>query len=215
MLNHQLPALKAFAAPNRKSPKLDLLQSVKQYLLKERFEAHYKSESPKAEANIIFLLDTSGSMAVGAQMAYVKGLVAQTLKKQRHKKIHYAMILLQNSSATIAQAFTPNTQLITQLNYNLRTGGKTNLGDAFKKVHSLSRGLDKHTLQLFTFTDGKANVGCEGTSPFAYAVSCYKKYVGSSVKSTIIDTEKGFVQLGRAKALAKELKLNYTKLQSS
>lgn len=189
------------------------MQSVKQYLLKERFEAYYEPEDPKGLANIIFLLDTSGSMAVGEQMAHVKGLIAQTLKKQQQKKVRYAMILLEDSSATIAQSFTPHAKLITELNYKLRTGGKTNLGDAFKKVHSLCRSLDKRTVQLFAFTDGKVNAGAEGVSPFAYALSCYKKYVGNSVRATIVDTEQGFVRIGKARVLANELNINYSRLQ--
>lgn len=152
-------------------------------------------------------------MAVGEQMAWVKGIIAQTLKKEQQKKLRYAMILLQDGSAAIAQAFTSNTRLITQLNLGLRTGGKTNLGEAFKQVHTLTRSLDKRTVQLFAFTDGKANVGTGAQSPFAYAVSCYKKYVGSSLRSTIIDTERGFVQIGKARELAKELKVKYRKLE--
>ena len=186
-----------------------MLQSVKHYLLKGEFEEKFRPDHSRAETNIIFLLDTSGSMAAHQQMGYVKGMIEQTLKMQRHKKISYAMILLEGEDARICQPFTQNQQLISQLSYSLRNRGKTNLGAAFIKVNELSRSLDKSKVQLFTFTDGKANAGGGENAPFEYALQCYKKYVGSRIRSTIVDTEQGMVRIGKAKALADKLGVRY------
>lgn len=192
-----------------KSQQTDVLQSVKHQLLNGVFQEKFKPEHSRAEANIIFLLDTSGSMAANQQMGYVKGMIEQTLKKQRHKKIRYAMILLEGETAKICQPFTQNQQLISQFNYGLRNRGKTNLGAAFIKVQELSRSLDKSSVQLFAFTDGKANVGDGENAPFEYALQCYKKHVGSRIRSTIVDTEQGMVRIGKARELAGKLGVRY------
>lgn len=209
----RLSGLKIAPFWNGKSQTLDRLGSLKHYLSRERFELQWKPEQPKAAAHVIFLLDTSGSMALNKQMAQVKGLIEQTIQQQRFKKLQYALILLENNTASIAQAFTHDWEKITELNYGLRSRGKTNLGDAFRKVHELSRKIDKQSIQLFTFTDGKVNVGDGGQEAFAYALASYKKWVGRAIHSTLIDTEQGFVKLGKAKELAEKLKLHYVKME--
>jgi Mg-chelatase subunit ChlD len=200
-------------AHSYKSSQTDVLQSVKNYLQKEHFERIPKVENARATAYIVFILDSSGSMASHQQMGYVKGLMEQTLEKQRYKKIRYAMIVLDEGKASIVQPFTGHLQLITQLTYSLKTKGKTNLGAAFLKAHALIRQMDKSQVQLFTFTDGKANTGSGNSSPFSYAIDCYQKYLGKRLRSTIIDTEKGVVKLGKAKELAEKLGVGYERIE--
>ncbi len=207
-----LPALKLSSQSFYRSRKIDVLSSVKNYLLEERFEVKHKAEEPLAESNIIFLLDTSGSMAAMQQMSYLKGVMERTVNNRRYKKVSFALIMLDGEDAVILQPFTHNHQLISRQAGGLRTKGKTNLGAAFKKVHELSRGVDKSSLQLFTFTDGKANTGTAEHTPFEWALHSYRKYVGKGIKSTIIDTERGVVRLGKAKELADKLGVKYAEI---
>lgn len=210
---NSLPTLHLPSVTTFKSSQTDVLQSVKNYLVKEHFERIPKKEDGRSITYIVFILDSSASMASQQQMAYVKGMVEQTLKKQRFKQVRYAMIVLDEDKANIAQPFTEHPKLITQLNYSLKTRGKTNLGAAFLKAHELIRQIDKRQLQLFTFTDGKANTGSGSSHPFQYAVDCYRKYLGQSIRSTIIDTERGLVRLGKAKELAEKLGLKYERIE--
>jgi magnesium chelatase subunit D len=147
-------------------------------------------------------------MALDQQMAYLKGIIEKTIMSYPLQKIQYAIVGLQDTTAKIIQEFTSNTEQILDINHQLKTGGKTNLGAAFLKVYELLRSVNTQTIQLFVFTDGKINAGAE--NPFQYAVTVYKKYLARIQKTTIIDTETGFVRLGKARQLAQQLKLSYT-----
>ncbi|MDY8136622.1 VWA domain-containing protein [Aquimarina sp. 2201CG5-10] len=191
-----------------RQPEISVVQSVKNYLSKETFTTIYKRSARKAAARIIFLVDTSASMALDQQMAYLKGVIDKTITSNPMQKVQYAIVGLQDTTARIIQDFTYNTKQISDLNYQLKTGGKTNLGAAFFKVYELLRSVNMQTVQLFVFTDGKINTGA--ANPFQYAVTMYKMYLARVQKTTIIDTETGFVKLGKAKQLAQQLKLNYS-----
>ncbi|MBG6130271.1 magnesium chelatase subunit D [Aquimarina sp. EL_43] len=187
---------------------ISVLKSVQQYLKTGKFTTVYKQATQKAVARIIFLVDTSASMALDQQMAYLKGIIEKTIMSYPLQKIQYAIVGLQDTTAKIIQEFTSNTGQISNINHQLKTGGKTNLGAAFFKVYELLRSVNTQTVQLFVFTDGKINAGAE--NPFQYAVSTYKKYLARIQKTTVIDTETGFVRLGKARQLAQQLKLKYT-----
>lgn len=200
--------LYSVSQPAERQQEISVLQSVKQYLKTGKFTAVYKQATQKAAARIIFLVDTSASMALDQQMAYLKGIIEKTITSYPLQKIQYAIVGLQDTTAKIIQGFTSNTQQISDINHQLKIGGKTNLGAAFFKVYELLRSVNTQTVQLFVFTDGKINAGEE--NPFQYAVTMYEKYLARIQKTTIIDTETGFVKLGKARQLAQQLKLNYT-----
>ncbi|WP_024771455.1 VWA domain-containing protein [Aquimarina macrocephali] len=200
--------LYSVSQPAERQQEISVLQSVQHYLKTGKFTAIYKQTTQKATARIIFLVDTSASMALDQQMAYLKGVIEKTIMSYPLQKIQYAIVGLQDTTAKIIQKFTANIQEISNINHQLKTGGKTNLGAAFFKVYELLRSVNTQTVQLFVFTDGKINAGAE--NPFQYAITTYKKYLARIQKTTVIDTETGFVRLGKAKQLAQQLKLNYT-----
>ncbi len=199
-------------SPAKPSSELAVLKSVRQYLKTGVFHSIYKQRTQKSTARIVFLIDTSGSMALEHQMGYLKGIIDKTIGTYHLQKIQYAIVGLQDTTAKIVQEFTSNTERIKALNYQLRTGGKTNLGAAFLKVYELLRTLNTQTTQLFVFTDGKANTGAQ--DPFQYAVNTYKTYLRRLPKATVIDTEMGVVKLGKAKQLAQRLKMDYAALSA-
>jgi magnesium chelatase subunit D len=205
-----LQQLQTVLHPAKRQPELAVLQSIKHYLISGKFTPIYKQSAKKAHTKIVFLVDTSASMALAEQMAYLKGVIEKTIQSQPLQKVQYAIIGLQDTSAKIIQDFTSNMAQISRVNHQLRTGGKTNLGAAFFKVYELLRSLQQHSTQLVVFTDGKVNTGT--AQPFQYAVAIYKKYLGRLQKATIVDTETGFVKLGKAKQLAEQLQLHYTTL---
>lgn len=211
--SRQLPSLRLCPVSSFNSSRTDVPASVKKYLVQERFEVIPKKEDSRTTAYIVFILDSSGSMASYRQMGYVKGLIDQTIRQQRFQKVQYAMIVLDNGSASILQPFTPHPKLISRLNHSLRTRGKTNLGAAFLKAYELIRHVEKGQVQLFTFTDGKANLGSGNSHPFHYAIDCYHKYLGKRIRSTLIDTERGMVRLGKAKELAEKLGIKYERME--
>ncbi len=203
-----LDAISLASYPSKQHTELAIVKSVKAYLKTGVFSPVYKQLIQKSTARIVFLVDTSTSMALDHQMAYLKGIIEKTILSYPLQKIQYAIVGLHDTTAKILQEFTSNTKQITAINYQLRTSGKTNLGAAFFKVYELLKSLNIQTTQLFVFTDGKANIGAK--DPFQYAITTYKKYLSKIPKTTIIDTERGFLKLGKAKQLAEQLKLNYS-----
>jgi len=196
--------------PARRVPEISVVQSVKQYLSTGKFEKIYKQTTKKAVTKIVFLVDTSASMIIDQQIAYLKGVIKKTIASYPKQKIAYAMVGLHEASARIIQEFTTDTDRISEINHELKTAGKTNLGAAFFKVYELIRSVPIETLQLFVFTDGKINTGAENS--FRYAVATYKKYLSRIRKTTIIDTETDFVKLGKAKILAQQIQSDYIRI---
>lgn len=195
------------AYSTKKDTQVAITKSIMAYLKTGTFSRIYKQLAQKTIARVVFLVDTSASMAMDQQMAYLKGIIEQTITANPIQKMQYAIIGLHDTTARILQEFTANTKQISDINFQLKTGGKTNLGAAFFKVYEVLKSLNPQTTQLFIFTDGKANTG--DTDPFQYAINTYKKYLNKIPKATIIDTERGFVKLGKAKQLAHLLKLEY------
>ncbi|QKX07083.1 VWA domain-containing protein [Aquimarina sp. TRL1] len=181
--------------------------SVKKYMATGTFEAIRKRITKRTQTNVVFLVDTSSSMTKNTQIAFIKGIIERTLMQYPGKKIQYAIVGLYQHTARIIQGFTTDSKQILKEVYSLRTGGKTNLGAAFFKVYELLKSISFKTVQLFVFTDGKINTG--SGSPFSYAIETYKKYLSKIPQATIVDTENGFVKLGRSKEIAAQLQLKY------
>ena len=189
---------------------LAVLKSIKHYLATDKFKAFYNQVSNKSNPKIVFLLDASGSMAIDKQLGFIKGIVTKTIESYPNKTIEYAIVTLEHSSAKICQYFTRDKGFLDTINNTLRAGGKTNLGLGFLKVHEVLKNVNVKAVQLFVLTDGKVNFGAD--NPFRYAVKTYKMYLSKLTNTTIVDTENGFVKLGKAKHLAHNLKVHYTSL---
>ncbi len=213
--NVTIPTLKTVKhTPHIATPQraIALIKTIRHYVATQKFSPIYKQGIKTSTTNIVFLLDTSASMAVDKQLGYVKGIVQKTIAAYPSKKIAYAIVALEHASARIMQYFTSDTTRLKEMNYQLRAGGKTNIGMAFFKVFELLKSINKKTVQLFVLTDGKINAGHE--HPFEYAIQNYKTYLSRLSNTTIIDTESNFVKLGRAKRLADRLNVNYISLSS-
>lgn len=208
----KVDALKTVRYPNTREKKIALLDTVKHYITHEKFSAKYHFKTDKSIARIVFLVDTSASMAIDKQLGYLKGIIQKTIEANPLKKVHYAIVGLEKASARIIQDFTTNTGLISEVSHQLVAKGKTNLGAAFFRVYELLRSINKKTVQLFVFTDGKANAGNE--NPFNFAIYSYKTYLSAIPNTTIIDTENSFVKLGKAQQLAQQLRLQYVSVSS-
>ncbi len=203
----QLEPLKSVTYPDSSEKKRALFSSIKHYVATGKFETKYQYLSKKSMASIVFLVDTSASMAIDKQLGYLKGIIQQTIEHNPLQRIQYAIVGLEQNTARVIQGFTSNLNAISESNYKLKVGGKTNLASAFFKVFELLKTINKKTVQLFVLTDGKANTG--GDNPFDHAINIYKTYLSKLRHTTIVDTERGFVKLGRARQLAERLRLNY------
>ncbi|POR27945.1 hypothetical protein BWK58_03990 [Flavobacterium columnare] len=191
------------------STSINVLQTVKEYLLTNTFKIHYKNAISQSKIHLVFLIDSSSSMIQDQQISFIKGLISQTLHKFKHKKILLSAVALQNGTASIVLQLTQNIETFIAQIQQLRSGGKTNLSAGLQLVHQLlkSKTPQEETL-LYILTDGKINQG-KTENPFVEAVSYFKKYLKMFNHTTIIDTEKGFVKLALAKKLANEMRVSY------
>jgi magnesium chelatase subunit D len=188
---------------------IDVLSSVKEYLITQKFKIHYKKVVAESKIHLIFLIDSSSSMVKNQQISFIKGLISETLHKFKNKKVLLSAVALQNGTATVILKLTQNIENFIAEIQQLRSGGKTNLKAGLSLVHQLLKSKTPQEETVFyVLTDGKINKG-ETDNPFAEAVSYFKTYLRISKNTTVIDTEKGFVKLALAKKLAIEMNVNY------
>jgi magnesium chelatase subunit D len=189
---------------------VDLLATVKDYLLDDQLTVKFKSTVSRSEIQLLFLIDSSSSMLQNKQLALVKGIIEQTAHHYKNGKIYYSAIALVNGTAKILARLTENTQELIASIKQLRTGGKTNMKAGLKLVHQLLKNnkTKNRSHHLFILTDGQINAG-ESNNPFLEAISFYKTFLKQLVQTTIVDMERGFVKLGLAKQLAQQMHSGY------
>jgi magnesium chelatase subunit ChlD-like protein len=154
----------------------------------------------KAEQQVLFLIDSSGSMIKDQQIAYMKGLIQQTITHYKGKRLKYAAVALSQGEAQLLSPLSTNTDHLLQTITQLRSGGKTNIKAGFTQIAQLI----SNKADLYIFTDGKINAG--GT--LEEAVNYYKTNL-KQLKTTVINNESGFVQLGLAEKLANAIGAKY------
>ena len=210
----RLKAINQQAATGQNKPYehlyIDLLKTVKDYMNRGRLTIKYKTLIPKSEIQLLFLIDSSGSMLQNKQMASVKGVINQTIQQYNNKNISYAIIALTNGTAKILTQLTSNVEELLIAVKQLCTGGKTNLKAGLRLVHQLvkDKGHRNNHGHLFILTDGKINAG-ESEDPFQETVAYYKIFLKYLLRTTVVDMESGFIRLGLAKQLAQEINAGY------
>lgn len=195
--------------PGHSNRSIDLLETVKTYLIHDELKLSYKGVVSKSEVGMLFIIDSSSSMLQNKQVAMVKGIIEQTALQHKNRKINYSAIALANGTANVVTHLTTAEGLTSSVK-QLRTGGKTNLKAGLRLIHQLLKGDNgkNKSHHLFILTDGQVNAG-ESENPFHEAVAFYKTFLKQLVRTTIVDMEKGFVKLGLAKQLADQLHSHY------
>ena len=200
---------------NRPVQEIDYRQSVKNFVVKEKFEVTYKTHEARSKVAIYFLVDSSGSMARYQQISFVKGVINNTIAGNKGKHVAFATVGLINGSAQIIQAETRNTGQLLQKLEDFRTGGRTNLTHGFQQINYLlkeNKNRGKHH-ELFILTDGRINTGSDkNIDPLEEAASYYRRHLKKIHVVKVIDMEKGFVKLGKAAELARKIKAGYQAL---
>lgn len=193
------------------SAQIDVLETVKYYLAHQKVEIRHKRHRSKAGMHVFFLIDSSGSMVKDKQIAYIKGLVAQTIDRYKTKRIKYAAVALNNGDAQLLSAPTLHAEELINTVKQLPTGGKTNMKAGFSMISQLLKTNIQEQVSLYIFTDGKINAG-NTADPFQEAVVFYKQYLTSIKETTVIDNENGFVKLGLAEKLAGSIGARYQRI---
>jgi magnesium chelatase subunit D len=177
---------------------------VSHFLLTGNKEIKYQRKASKADLSLLFLVDSSGSMLKDRQIAYIKGIINQTIALHKHKRLRYAAVALSQGDAQLVSHYTTDSLQFIHRIAQLPTGGKTNLQAGLRIIQQ----LQATETQLYIFTDGRINAG--GTLPEAGAY--FRQYLRGLRNTTVVDQESGFVKLGKAAELAKVIGATYLNL---
>ncbi|WDZ94399.1 putative cobaltochelatase [Herbaspirillum sp. WKF16] len=172
-------------------------------------DLHRQVRSGKSANLIVFVVDASGSMAAQRRMEAVKGAVLALLTDAYQRRDQLAVIAFRGESAELLLEPTRSVDLAEQGLRELPTGGRTPLPHALQLALRL---LEKSAQQeapplLVILSDGRANVGLPGdeSDPWRQTLAAAELLAARGTPALVLDTETGYIRLGRAAQLAQAL----------
>lgn len=169
----------------------------------------------RAAANILFLVDASGSMGAKERMKMVKGAVLALLREAYQKRDRVGLIAFRRTSAETLLPMTRSVELAEKELRSLPTGGKTPLAEglaaALKMMDELSRKEGAETV-LVLVTDGRTNVSAAGKAK-EEALRAAEEIARRDAHCIVLDTEKNFPKVGLAPEIAQRMNAGYATLE--
>jgi magnesium chelatase subunit D len=162
------------------------------------------AEREGKEANlIVFVVDTSGSMAARDRLAAVTGAVVALLRDAYQRRDKVAVITLRGAEATVALPPTSSVDIAVRRLRGLRTGGKTPLAEGLLRARDVVRREyvrdPQRRAMVVLLTDGRAT---GGKDPVGRAKAAAALLAGEAA-GVVVDCERGIVRLGLAAELAR------------
>jgi magnesium chelatase subunit D len=203
------------AVPNAHPTSLAIQATLRSAALREpgelnvtRADLHQQVRAGKSANLILFVVDASGSMAAQRRMEAVKGSVMALLTDAYQRRDEVAVIAFRGQSAQLQLAPTRSVERAEQGLRDLPTGGRTPLPHALELALDtlVKRPADAMPPLLVLLTDGKANVAlATGGDPWRETLALAGLLAERRVPVLVIDTETGYLKLGRATQLAQAL----------
>ncbi|MFH9293064.1 putative cobaltochelatase [Streptomyces sp. NPDC017520] len=155
---------------------------------------------------VLFVVDASGSMAARQRMSAVKGAVLSLLLDAYQRRDKVGLVIFRGKEAEVALPPTSSVDAAASRLESLPTGGRTPLAAGLLKAHDVLRverlrDPSRRPL-LVVVTDGRATGGPE---PVALAGRAGRLHRSEGTASVVVDCESGYVRLGLAGELAREL----------
>jgi magnesium chelatase subunit D len=178
-------------------------------------DLHQQVRVGKSANLILFVVDASGSMAAQRRMEAVKGAVLTLLTDAYQRRDEVAVISFRGQAAQVLLAPTRSVDRAEQGLGELPTGGRTPLPHALQlALETLERAAGNAPPLLVLLTDGKANVALsEGGDPWRESLAMADMLAERGVPALVLDTESGYLRLGRAAQLAQALGAEYLTLE--
>ncbi|WP_245568714.1 magnesium chelatase subunit D family protein [Nocardia concava] len=162
---------------------------------------------------VVFVVDTSGSMAARDRLSAVTNAVVALLRDAYQRRDKVAVITMRGQDAELVLPPTSSVDIAVRRLADLRTGGKTPLAQGLLKARDLlrrERVRDPHRRPLLVLlTDGRAT---GGTDPVLRARAAARMLARDVVTAMVVDCERGMIRLGLARDLAAELRGGYLPL---
>ncbi|MEW2059208.1 putative cobaltochelatase [Streptomyces sp. NPDC007002] len=155
---------------------------------------------------VLFVVDASGSMAARQRMSAVKGAVLSLLLDAYQRRDKVGLVTFRGREADVALPPTSSVDAAAARLESLPTGGRTPLAAGLLKAHDVLRverlrDPSRRPL-LVVVTDGRATGGPE---PVALAGRAARLHRAGGTASVVVDCESGYVRLGLAGELARDL----------
>jgi magnesium chelatase subunit D len=209
------------AVPDEKSSDLAVDATIRAAVLRggqidgrpviERADLHRKERSGRTGTLMLFAVDASGSMAARRRMELLKGAVLGLLQSAYEQRDEVGVIAFRGPQANLLFPPTGSVELADRALRVLPTGGRTPLahalvtaGEVFRRARSAKPEVPA---LLVLLSDGKANVPLPDTAgdPWQQALLAARDLASTRLPALVLDTEAGFVRLGRATELAQAL----------
>lgn len=162
---------------------------------------------------VVFVVDTSGSMAVRDRLSAVTNAVVALLRDAYQRRDKVAVITMRGADAELVLPPTSSVDIAVRRLADLRTGGKTPLAQGLLKARDLlrrERVRDPHRRPLLVLlTDGRAT---GGPDPVLRARAAARLLANDKITAMVVDCERGMIRLGLARDIAAELRAGYLQL---
>ena len=163
--------------------------------------------------HILFVLDVSGSMGVRERMSLVKGTILELLKEAYAKRDQVGLITFAQDEAELRLPFTHSAERAAQLMQDIRTGGRTPLWLAIERAAQYLDAERRRVAEclpvVLLLTDGRATSSQRSENQAARITEAARLLQQRCHRCLVIDTESGFVRLGKARQLAEHLEAEY------
>lgn len=171
-------------------------------------DLHRQVRVDKSGNLILFVVDASGSMASQRRMEAVKGAVLSLLTDAYQRRDEVAVISFRGESAGLLLSPTRSVDLAEQGLRELPTGGRTPLPHALQLTLETLEKTEGERMSplLVLLSDGKANVPLrDNGDPWREVLELAGLLAARGIPALVLDTETGYVRLGKASQLAKAL----------
>ena len=166
------------------------------------------------EANlVVFVVDTSGSMAARERMRQVKTAILSLLLDAYRRRDRVGVITFRDQTAEIALPPTGSVEIAAKRLDGLPSGGRTPLAEGLMKAAEVVqrerlRDPSRRPL-LVVVTDGRATAGSDPVGRMHQAAG---HLVNQGVSSIVVDCESGRMRMGLAANLAQHLNAEHVPL---
>jgi magnesium chelatase subunit D len=158
---------------------------------------------------LLFVVDTSGSMAAWRRMRETKAAVLSLLVRAYQRRDRVAMVAFHGAGAELVLPPACGLRAARRALEELPVGGTTplahGLAAAGRFVHGWQRRQPRQSVWTVLLTDGRTNVPIHSPDPWRDALGQARALAACGTDCLVVDTETGWPRFGRAGELARAM----------
>ncbi len=117
----------------------------------------YRKIAGRGRRNLLFVVDTSGSMLSAQRLAMVKGCITSLLQDAYQKRTRVALVSYGGTNARLILPFTSSVEMAAKRVEEMRGGGPTPLIEALSIASALMEGVEGEPVSVILLSDGRYN----------------------------------------------------------